>query len=316
MGFVAVRKARTPKWQLKRPDDPELREAHKIAVEHEGRFTRSLLRLFDQIATSTLLKDLRKNLADPAMTVEGVVQSIPWFNAADPESVKFWMQFSETLETASLAVMEDAGNATLKRQKIPLRFSVEKAADPIPPNPFSVRWAQSNAAANLEAISTTGQKTVRQAIVRGLEQGTNPSVVAEGIESSIGLTARQEAAAERLFETQRTAGINVKQARKNITGYKRQLKKQRAVMIARTETIKAESQGMKDAWQLADEQGMIPQGTVRIWIALQDDAICPICEDLDEQSAPIRGTFDSIEGPIEAPPAHPSCRCTLTLEVP
>lgn len=316
MGFVAVHKARKPAWQDVRPDDPELRDAHKIAVAHEGRFSQAVLRVFDQIAASTLLKDLRTNLADPNKSVEAVVDAMPWYNPAAPESVGFWMQFSETLERALIDVMEDSGNATLKRQKIPMRFAVQKA-DPIPPNPFSVRWARANAAQGLENISTSGQKTVRQAIVRGIQTGESPAIIAEGIEGSIGLLPRQEAAAQKLFQTQREAGVPIKQARKNVTEYKKQLKRQRAKAIARTETIKAEARGIQDAWQLANEQGLMPENTMQMWVALiESETICPICEDLDGKTAPLNGSFDSIEGPMPAPPAHPSCRCTLTLEIP
>ncbi len=40
---------------------------------------------------------------------------------------------------------------------------------------------------------------------------------------------------------------------------------------------------------------------------------CEICGPLDNETVPITDTFSSEVGELDSPPAHPGCRCTLTL---
>lgn len=71
----------------------------------------------------------------------------------------------------------------------------------------------------------------------------------------------------------------------------------RAVLIARTETMRAVNDGVLDRYKKSDVQYVK-------WLAAGDERTCPDCKDLDGKIFPID----------EVPPCpkHPSCRCTWT----
>jgi SPP1 gp7 family putative phage head morphogenesis protein len=71
----------------------------------------------------------------------------------------------------------------------------------------------------------------------------------------------------------------------------------RAIMIARTETMRAVNDGVLDRYKKSDVQYVK-------WLAAGDERTCPDCKDLDGKVFPID----------EVPPCpkHPGCRCTWT----
>jgi SPP1 gp7 family putative phage head morphogenesis protein len=102
---------------------------------------------------------------------------------------------------------------------------------------------------------------------------------------------------------------------KKVEAYAAKLLKQRAVMIARTETIDAANSGQLAAWQHAAKIGVLdPDRASRVWSAASDARVCPICDDLDEQVVAFDAPFVTIDGvEFMAPPAHPHCRCSVSL---
>lgn len=81
----------------------------------------------------------------------------------------------------------------------------------------------------------------------------------------------------------------------------------RAAMIAHTEAIRAYAQG-----KLATGQEIGAQ--FKIWRNGQPGAE-EICAELDNAVVPIDETFDSMLGPLDAPPAHPNCRCGMSISM-
>jgi SPP1 gp7 family putative phage head morphogenesis protein len=81
---------------------------------------------------------------------------------------------------------------------------------------------------------------------------------------------------------------------------------ERAQLIAVTETTRAYAQGQ----QMAGEQMRKDFPDVRVvqrWYTNNDDRVCEICGPLDGTEADLGETFEG----IEAPPAHPNCRCWI-----
>jgi SPP1 gp7 family putative phage head morphogenesis protein len=87
----------------------------------------------------------------------------------------------------------------------------------------------------------------------------------------------------------------------------------RAELIARTETMRAANQGQLEAWDQAEEQGLLTGDEKKEWITTPDDRLCPICEPLDGIQVDRDGTFDVDGEQLDGPPAHPRCRCTTAL---
>ena len=78
--------------------------------------------------------------------------------------------------------------------------------------------------------------------------------------------------------------------------------KDRAKMIARTETNRALNMAHKDA---ATQSGMVVK---KQWIATEDSRTSPICRHLDGQIIPMNKKFKYQGQEFDIPPAHPNCR--------
>jgi hypothetical protein len=87
----------------------------------------------------------------------------------------------------------------------------------------------------------------------------------------------------------------------------------RALLIARHESMTAVSEGQREAWDQAVEEGLLTGDEKRTWIVTPDDALCPICDGLDGQTASLDGTYTSDGEEYDGPPAHVACRCTEGL---
>jgi hypothetical protein len=92
----------------------------------------------------------------------------------------------------------------------------------------------------------------------------------------------------------------------------------RASTIARTESLRAGNAGLRDSYTQAAERGVIPEAAVkRIWLIDRDERTCPICLsiiDMNPDGVGLSDDFESEDGPIDDPPVHPNCRCTVQYE--
>jgi hypothetical protein len=91
----------------------------------------------------------------------------------------------------------------------------------------------------------------------------------------------------------------------------------RAEMIAQTEATRAASAGLQDAYSQAIDRGVFPSDAVtQFWKVDLDERTCPIClsvPDMNPDGVSMDETFDSIDGPQDAPPAHVNCRCEIEV---
>jgi len=92
-------------------------------------------------------------------------------------------------------------------------------------------------------------------------------------------------------------GINeiARNLRKNVTT----ITKTRANVIARTEIVRAHSEGQLDAFEQLNIQGV---GVMAEWSTAGDDRVCDVCGDLE-------GHIMTIEEARGLLPQHPNCRC-------
>jgi SPP1 gp7 family putative phage head morphogenesis protein len=84
----------------------------------------------------------------------------------------------------------------------------------------------------------------------------------------------------------------------------------RAEMISRTEVMDAANQGQLESWSQAIDAGFLTGDEKKEWIATAGDNTCEDCQDLDGEQVGIDDVFSSGD---DAPPAHPSCRCSLGI---
>jgi SPP1 gp7 family putative phage head morphogenesis protein len=91
----------------------------------------------------------------------------------------------------------------------------------------------------------------------------------------------------------------------------------RALMIARTETMDASNEGQQEAWDQAVDDGLLTGDEQQEWIATGDQKCCDSCDSMDGQTVDLGEDFEDNDGETyDGPPAHPNCRCTVGLVLP
>ena len=83
----------------------------------------------------------------------------------------------------------------------------------------------------------------------------------------------------------------------------------RALAIARTETILASNWATSEVYK---ESGVVQN---KIWLTAFDERTCPVCGGLDGETKALNAEFRTDNGMVDAPPAHPNCRCTIIPEI-
>lgn len=143
-------------------------------------------------------------------------------------------------------------------------------------NPRAQEWAEKHAAELVDEVNKTTRKKIHDLIERSFSEQIDPRDIADEIENLIG-------------------------------------DEERAETIARTETMRAANQGQLEAWEQAVEAGLLTGNERKEWIVTPDDRLCPICEPMDGETADLDGDFNVDGERIDAPPAHPRCRCTMGI---
>jgi hypothetical protein len=340
-----------PQWQDIVPSVQEARDTYAIAARNEVAFSRAFLKGVGEMLPEKMPKSF-KGAYDQGSAF-GVEQSLLVGFDAELAERKFRERVEKAYIKILQESGEDSTRLIGRQFDIDMSFSVgevEKAicvptvwandvkilpsiittsytddssvwvikADPPPPiNNYSIRWMRKRVDDLITQNVTKQQRLVIQDILaNAFEKGLRAETVYAEIKANIGLTEQASKAVERRRILLEEQGFFKSEVEKQIDKYRGQLLKQRAQMIARTETIAANAAGRKHAWQLAQDSGQLPE-VERVWITAppspNPNRPCEICLGLDGKKAPINGTYESIEGSVEGPPAHPSCRCSETL---
>jgi hypothetical protein len=307
--LVLIHKAKRPKWQDTKPKNPALRDAYRIADSHLKEFANAYKAVVNGVLDDTTREALVQALArgDAA----AVAQVIPWYDPNDPESLKRWQKAQDKFDKTYAGIVEESGTASLARLGLEMSFTLD--------NPYSLSWAKDHAGELIHDLSTEGRDAVRAAVVEGFELGNPPASMARTIRESIGQTDREALAVQRRLALHLSNDMDEDLATSRAERYAGQLLNARAERIARTETITAEARGTMDSWRVARDDGLIVPGTQKKWIdASASPRTCDICLELGEMD-PIdldESWNSSIVGPVEMPPAHVSCRCSMGLVIP
>jgi len=325
-----ARRVRKPEWQDRIPIKAPQKSTYRIAAANVGKFSRAF-----REAVSTLLETEHKTAFVEAWrggNMGRALEAIPLFS--DEGSQASARRFSDKLRAAYRDVIQASGEDAAARLKrdfgINLKFqiggAIEKAKPKkpvwelipvVPVNPYSVKWIEERGLELVKQGVTRQQVNFLRGVVQdGFERGLRAEEAYATIKANIGLTDREYQAVRNRKALLESRGVEPEQTEKLIDRYSSSLLSKRAERIARTETIAAEAQGRQTTWRLAQESGMLPE-VERIWISAPPSGApgrpCEICLELDGKAAPIDGSYDSIEGPIDGPPLHPQCRCSESL---
>ncbi len=201
----------------------------------------------------------------------------------------------------------------------------------------------------IQQISQEVREGIAEAVRAGVEAGQGPAVTARAVKqvAGFGLTKQQARALhnyrrelesldanalERALRDKRfdkTIQAAIKGAKgkaltkeqidKMVARYAERLLAHRAMVIARTESLRAANMGAHLAMRQAVENGSIPEAAiVRRWVVAKDERVCPSCRQipkLNPKGVGLREPFNTPLGAKLLPPAHPLCRCAIVHRI-
>lgn len=194
-------------------------------------------------------------------------------------------------------------------------------------NPHAIRFASTQSAALVTAITEQTRRAIQRAVTRGVAGHLDPAGVERLIRDVIGLNDRQAAAILNLRRNLEAAGMSPLRIRAQVARARAKALRFRAEMIARTETMRSVNMGQLALWLAARDAGMFSTTQVtRRWVVTPDDRLCPFCAAMEGRTAAFDEQFRSVPigrkrgigfrtfPDVLTPPLHPLCRCTMVLD--
>lgn len=284
------------------------RRRQSPALKPQGELTASERRVIRMLDAA--MQAVARQAQSQLTRIADAVAHKPDAAVADLVTVDPWYEMQRELEAELLGELLDAGSRVQLPaiQKATLNFAFDRD------RPESAAWARAESANLVREITDGQRQAIRDVIVFGQEQGLSPQDTARRIQQTVGLTSQQAGWVSNFHTRQVSAGIasglSLEQAVSAANGatarYQQQIHRYRAMTIARTEIMRANSQGRQQAWGQGLQGGWISPTAQKEWIAEMD--ACEIC-------APVNGTRVGVNAlfPIGEPPAHPNCRCDVLL---
>jgi hypothetical protein len=193
----------------------------------------------------------------------------------------------------------------------------------------------------IKELTDAARASVERTVLDGVRAGDDFDTIATGIRDTISLTDRQAQAVtnyRRMLEDLDSGALD--RALRNsdyddrisdaidsgeflsdgsiermVRDYAENYLAYRAVTIARTESLRASNVGLRNAYTQAVNRGALPaEAITREWLIDLDERTCEICISIIEANPNGIGldeSFDSDDGPVDDPPVHPNCRCSV-----
>ncbi len=208
--------------------------------------------------------------------------------------------------------------------------------------PQTDQASQDWAAQFIREVGDDLRVTLASTIQDGVQRGLGPEELALNVRDSIGLTRFQARAVQNYrqaleanspksldyrlrdarFDSMTAQAIDAgaplssEQIDARVARYKQRYLSDRALTIARYETLYASNAGAHAAVQ------GINRPVVKLWLIAPDEAVCPRCRSIVNlqpkgvsRDEPFQWEHGKHSGKISFPPLHPKCRCTATYRV-
>jgi uncharacterized protein len=182
-------------------------------------------------------------------------------------------------------------------------------------NPSVIQWALARSSALITETSLSTKQAVREVISDAAKSGLAPRLQVPRIKEVVGLRSDQYRALGnyRSRLESRLPPLSTSKIDLACERYARKLHKQRALLIARTETMRSANQGQMELWKQAVDKGLLANDDTRKWLATPDDRLRDSHADLQGQETTIDGTFVKVDGTSIEPGEEPNCRCASGL---
>ena len=292
------------------PKEPIWKKAHTAADEEAPKMRRAVRKAIAEAQNAVILVDVEDALKNKdSMRIESDLQKV-WDEHATPE-------LERVLVPALARIHQEgakAGNTELPREtQAGGPDEVLATVTPLQSDNFA-----ETVVANLVTQVSEGTKlAIRGIIDKMFEEGFSARVAATRIRGMLGLTVPQAKTLLRFEDELRELQTSAAAIEELLAKRVKKMIRQRAIMISRTEGIRAVSEGQASVWKAAVDEGVIDAGQERFWIVVDDErnADCPICPPMQGQVRGLTEAFETGTGAaIDMPPAHPSCRCVIGLK--
>lgn len=265
----------------------------------------AILRAINLVRSKTRVNEITH--AIEAGDIQGAIDAIRWELGA--------AQLEQVIPQAIRSAYEQAGleaRTALHRDLAATTAASSIRFDLL--NPEAVAWIREAAASLIKDFGESSLGAIRALIRQAYTRGDTPGQVATMIRASgIGLDARRMQALDN-YRTGLMAAAKtprqMAQAAVHVYAYGERLLRARARLIARTEIAEAAGEGNRELWRQAKERGLLPDEAVVQWRTTGQENVCPECDELDETTVPVGGTFPP---GVPGPPLHPACSCVAIL---
>lgn len=323
-------------------DEPEWKSLHRVADSHVEPLARMLLGIWrdaadaiDYNSLETVMTAVDANAVRQALEVE---QDDARSNQLERALVQPLMvagralqyidqQMSELMPDRLLSVVNDGGLAALRSARarggfraasgtvsgtvatnemidLPLRSARFSASFDVS-NPRAITFAELRSSALVTEIASTTRAALRDLIAAAVRDGIAPRRLSQQIKQVVGLRLDQVQALQNYTDKLTAKGISEAGLERRAAKYARKLHSDRAILIARSETMRSANRGQVELWMQAQDKGQLPRDQKRTWIVTPDDRLRPEHEAMEGQERGIEEPFE----PIAEPGSEPACRC-------
>lgn len=314
-------------------DEPEWKAVHRAADLHRESLARAVLGAWEDGGDAIDAGELEAALADGNQD-RALTLAAAGVTAAED-------RLAEILPDRLLATLVDGGLAALRSARSRGSFfrGAEAAVEGSPgfstsfdsANPRAIDWAADRSSALITEIGPETLAAVRELIAIGIAEGVPPRKLAQQIRQTVGLRSDQVRAVQNLIGRMAAAepgdlimagktriripreGVSQALIDKRAAEYAKRLRQQRALLIARTETLTASNRGQKELWQQSLESGQLPADILREWIVTPDDRLRPEHAAMAGQRRRLDEPFETPAGRRLEPGEDPACRCAQGL---
>lgn len=180
----------------------------------------------------------------------------------------------------------------------------------------ALRAIDALAGQHLTQVSQTTREAVRGIVRRAFESGTPLTQQIAEISQVIGLTERQAVSLAAFRQGLIDAGESPARVQALVARRAQALRRQRAEVIARTESMAMVHEGQQERWRQAARDGLLEASRLRrTWLVTPDDRLCSLCAPvpgMNPEGVGLETAFVTPLGLVLHPPLHPSCRCVVT----
>lgn len=194
-------------------------------------------------------------------------------------------------------------------------------------SPFVLRAAETLTGDMIRGVGDETKDAVRRVIFHAVRDGVPPREAAVQIRNILGLTTRQALAVNRLQAGLLEQGADERFAQARARRYSETLLRERALTVARTETMLAANRGQQLLWGEMANAGVVPMDFGQRWLVTPDDRLCSRCAPMQGKTVQLGYLFRETENgvlpskrtpvagaTVQSPPLHPRCRCTLVFD--